>query len=272
MALLNSNRKKTVIILSSGRTGTTAIARVLNEGYRDVRAVHEPRPSRHLRIASFAHLAGRISKQRMVRLLFKNRQRLCERTQETTYVESNPFLVGFLEVLGDVFDSPQVVHIIRDPRTMVRSALNFGGDHGIKRLVSTLVPFWITKPEHFDRSAPQRWSQMSPVERFAWFWTTVNQHLNQGEKLYGDNYLRIRYEELFTPDGNGIRQLADWISLEPRDVDLAALLDNPVNRSRRQICPPWHQWQEEDRQVVLHHCGELMERYGYPDSLPDTNG
>lgn len=40
-----------VIIPSTGRTGTTVLAEFFNDAYRQVRASHEPRPSRGLRFA-----------------------------------------------------------------------------------------------------------------------------------------------------------------------------------------------------------------------------
>jgi hypothetical protein len=49
MAALAGRFDMAAVLLSTGRTGTMAIARYLRESYPGVCALHEPRPSRHLR-------------------------------------------------------------------------------------------------------------------------------------------------------------------------------------------------------------------------------
>ncbi|REJ67309.1 MAG: hypothetical protein DWQ31_11630 [Planctomycetota bacterium] len=263
--------EKVVFVLSSGRTGTTAIARYLDEGCRGVRALHEPTPSRTLRIASGRYLAGKQKPKDMIRLLWRARHKLCGEIDEAVYVESNPFLYGFLDALGEVFDSPRVVHVVRDPRTMIRSALNFGAQRGLKWLANTFVPYWLIKPEHLHFAPERRWRQMSAVERIAWYWSVINAHLNRGEELYGELYRRVRYEDLFAEDGGGVRELIDWIGLEERPGELDKRMQQRINESRHAELPEWPAWPAADRQAVEHHCGELMGRYGYVESTFESH-
>jgi hypothetical protein len=100
----------------------------------------------------------------------------------------------------------------------------------------------------------------------AWFWKIVNLELNRGESLYGANYLRIKFEDLFAKDGSGLQQLTDWIGL-PRSAALSAEANREnVNASRKQILPRWDEWDTASRSAVLEHCGELMSYYGYRES------
>ena len=121
-------------------------------------------------MASAKALAGKMNRGELADLLTRCRRSLVQRIQEPIYIESNPFLQGFIEAFGDVFENVRVVHVVRDPRTYVRSAVNFGAMRGMKYLASTFYPYWLPKPDHqTDRTDPL-YREMHPAERMAWFW------------------------------------------------------------------------------------------------------
>lgn len=264
MALLHTNLQTTAFVVSTGRTGTKAIAQYLGDCFEDVTALHEPKPSRHLRMASTARLANRKSKQQLASLLEKSRQEICQNLATSKYVESNPFLYGFVDVLPEVFPDAHLLHVVRDPRTMVRSALNFRSQRGIKWLLSTFWPNWMIKPELMEPSPVRTWSQMSHVERIAWYWNTINRHIQSAAEEAKLPTRRVKFEELFQADGEGIRQVADWLNLSEQPGKLDTMLTTKVNASRSKEVSLWQDWNAEDRQLVYQHCGPLMEEYGYP--------
>ena len=118
-----------------------ALAHQLNRWYGNVCALHEPRPSRSLRIASNRFLCGKLSRQQMARRLAHARQALLGAMTEPIYIESNNSLYGFIDVLDEVFDQPYVLHVVRDPRTYIRSWINFGVYHGLKGLAGRFFPY-----------------------------------------------------------------------------------------------------------------------------------
>lgn len=207
----------------------------------------------------------------MTRVLSKARKRLSDDHGKIFYIESNAYLFGFLEVLDQVFERPHIVHITRDPRSMVRSALNFGSQRGIKRILSAAITDWMIKPECVEPEQGKTWRNMSPIERYAWFWRIINGHLNQGENLFGERYLRIRFEDLFQSDGAGIRELANWIGLREREGILSGLLATKFNASRGTETPTWDQWSDSDRDIVAEQCGALMQQYGYVTIANDNS-
>jgi hypothetical protein len=181
--------------------------------------------------------------------------------QQGIYVESNPYLSGFVEVLGEVFEGASVVHVVRDARTYVRSGVNFGAFAGMKRLASAFWPNWFPKPAVRDRKSEVSWGEMDAIERLAWFWTLVNSHLNRGEQIYGPRYLRIRFEELFS--GDGLERLTDWMGL-PRSSALREEAGRErVNASKGRQLPEWEKWCGADQHKVMKHCEKLMREYGY---------
>ena len=239
-----------------------ALARYFDEIYDNVCAVHEPRPSRHLRLASNRYLCHRIGRDELVQMLVAARQKAFARITQPIYIESNPFLHGFLDALPEVFYPLKVVHVVRDPRTYIRSCMNFGDFRGLKKLASNWT-YWMLKPDLLESKPLRRWRQMSEPERLAWRWKTLNLELNRGEKLLGDDYLRVNFEGVFAADGVGLSRLARWLKLEATQQLQAKPRTGKINPSRDHGFPKWDHLDEKTRSDVLSQCADLMSAYGY---------
>lgn len=281
MAVWADKFEQVVVVLSTGRTGTQALAHYFNTAYDHVTALHEPKPTRHFRMMSNRSVTGKLPKETAVRALVRSRQRLVEKITRPVYIESNWYLYGFLEALRDVFGRPKILHVVRDPRTFIPSYINYGTFSGLKRIAAEFLPYWYLKPEQYDPGTSKRWSGMSEPERLAWHWHVVNREIDRGAAMYGDNYLLLRYEDLFPREKKdapgtaapaaslppGLTRLLDWIGLSPNEK-LVQLMGDKRNASRNRGFPRWDQWDEPTRQSVLAMCGEQMERYGYRTASP----
>lgn len=255
--------RTTAVFLSTGRTGTMALAEYFNASYPNVCARHEPKPSRSLRILGNRRLCGRLSREAAVEALRRARRPLERMTGGDVYLEANPYLCGFVDVLPDAFGPTRVIHLVRDPRTYIRSAINFSFARGVRGLATALVPDWSLKPDRCEAKPPRRWREMDPIERLAWFWNRINGVLDGAERRYGADYLRVRFEDLFDRDGTGLRGIAAWLGLPPEPALVNSMREKAVNASRRRECPGWDEWSPEARRLVVQHCGERAARYGY---------
>lgn len=255
---------RVVLIVSTGRTGTKAIATHLDNCYEQLRALHEPPPTRvHLRRVSNRFMCGRLGREELIAQLQEHRDRILAQTPQGTYVEANPGLAGFLDAFADVYPDFRVVHVVRDPRTYIRSALNWGVFRGIKRLLALYLPYWLPKPDYVDPSGDLRWRRMDGPERLAWYWKFINTHLDRGAQLYPDRYIRVKFEDLFSRDGSGLAKLVEWIGLPASEkLTLSANAEN-VNASDAHGIPRWRDWDENSRRMVLRYCAPLMTAYGY---------
>jgi hypothetical protein len=204
-----------------------------------------------------------VDRGRLISAYVHARQGLFAGMTERIYVESNNFLHGFLDVLDDIFERPRIVHIVRDPRTYIRSWINFGVFRGIKGLAGQFWKYWLLKPELLSPRPAFRWNAMGQQERIAWYWTAINRELNRGRELFGDRYIRLRFEDIFAPDNRPMDNLAQWLGLPARTNPQATLAAEKVNRSRRNLCPPFEQWDRLTQEKVLNQCRELMDLYGY---------
>ena len=274
MAVWPDKFEQVVVVLSTGRTGTQALAHYFNTAYDNVTALHEPKPTRHFRMMSNRAMTGKLSKETAVSALVRSRRRLVEKITRPIYIESNWYLYGFLEPLKEVFGRPKILHVVRDPRTFIPSYINYGTFSGLKKIAAEFLPYWYLKPEQKDPDAALRWKQMSEPQRLAWHWHVVNQEIDRGKDLYGDDYLLLRYEDLFPRENKGaggdaakalppgLTKLLDWVGL-PANERLVQLMGDKRNASRNRGFPKWEQWDEGTRTQVLEMCGEQMGRYGY---------
>jgi hypothetical protein len=277
MAVWPDKFEQVVVVLSTGRTGTQALAHYFNTAYDQVTALHEPKPTRHFRVMSNRAVAGKLTTEAAVRALVRSRRRLVEKITRPIYVESNWYLYGFLGALKEVFGRPKVLHVVRDPRTFIPSYINYGTFSGLKRIAAEFLPFWYLKPEQCEKDPPKTWGQMSEPERLAFHWHVVNREVDRGAALYGEDYLLLRYEDIFPRENRansstspppGLARLLDWIGL-PANDKLLNLMGDKRNASRNRGFPKWDQWDEATRRAVLAMCGEQMERYGYRTATGD---
>jgi hypothetical protein len=261
--------RQVVVVVSTGRTGTQALAHHLDACYDDVTALHEPRPSRHLRLLSNRALAGKLTREQGIRALLRSRERLFRGIDSPMYVESNWYVYGLLEALKDIAPRAKVLHVVRDPRTYIPSGINFGQFSGLRALATRFVPYWYLKPEQ----APQRleprkpWSQHTEPERLAWHWKVVNGEIDRVAPLFGDNFMRIRYEDLFGSEATSLGRLLEWIGLPDRTAMRERMREKKVNASTARRCPPWREWELAERHAVLDLCGDRMRDYGYDATL-----
>jgi hypothetical protein len=255
---------RVAVILSSGRTGTQFLARYFDANYEDVVARHEPPPSRWIRVLSNAAVAGALAPSRLLPLLsrFRARRVAALGPEKTLYLESNGFLYGFTEVLADLWPDVSVVHVVRDPRDWIRSALAHGNDRGIKWLAGAFVPYWNPDPRRLPAGvAPDESAGL--IGRYAAAWTVINQTIENARSAC-PNYLRLRFEDLVDERASGLRDLCDHLSLPFREGGAIAP-DERFNASQRESVGDWQDWSASECRCVDRICGPLMREYGYGD-------
>ncbi len=246
---------KPIFILSTGRTGTTFLADFLHQ-YGNITAVHEPKPSRILRMWSMACLEGRVSPNYMAAAFSKKRQKLLNHVHAPIYIESNPFIVGFVDVLKELFDDPIIIHVVRDPRTYTTSSINHGNTVGLKSFFNKYVPFWVYTPKGHKQS------QLEPAFRAAEHWQITNQTLRDYGKS-NKNYYMFKFEEVFVGDREKLGDLLKIIGAPKNALNEFKNSKVPRNKSKHRQIKAWQDWPEPTRQQIKKICGPLMKTYGY---------
>jgi len=248
--------KKTVLVLSTGRTGTNFIGELFNR-HPNVTAFHEPRPSRIIRMWSIARIEGKAARDDIAEVLFSKRRKLLASVDTPIYVESNPYLFGAADCLNEIFENPVIINIVRDPRDYIKSSLNHGNARGLKYFLNRFVPFWYPKTYKI-LGLPKG---ESLVVRNAQYWHILNHWLKSS--LHNlENYHEFRFEDLFhASDTIELKRLARAIGIEESFIDKSDL--SATNRSVDNAIASWQEWSREDCRSLEDLCRPIMDRHGY---------
>ncbi|HSX47577.1 MAG TPA: hypothetical protein VLF63_02270, partial [Patescibacteria group bacterium] len=238
------------------RTGTKFFADYFGK-FKNTVALHEPKPSRILRMWSMAYLDGKVSNDYMEAVLWQKREKLISDIKTGTYIESNPYLLGFAPVLDKVFNQPLVIQIVRDPREYIRSSLNHGNAFGIKLLFNKYVPFWLPNVGKILGLK----KSLSTKMKAAGYWKIANAELiSSGSKL--KHYRRIRFEDLFDETQSELSKIVKIIGIEQKLVK-GDQKHTAVNKSRFSSVPGWQKWDSIECNEIDKICNPLMNTLGY---------
>lgn len=252
-------QRAVALVLSAGRTGTKFLAEYLDGNYSHVIARHEPKPSRSLRLASHARMAGALSGDRLVSLLRRKRRRYVDPLDAALYVECNPFLAGFADVIGEVWTDPTIIHMVRDPREHVRSSLNHGTASGWKGLGNRYIPYWYPAVEKILKL-----EGLGAVGKTAGVWTLMNRQIRDARQRYS-RYRLVHYEKVFDANHTGLREICALLGLTYREADAPVSPKRRVNAGRLDVVGHWRNWSSADCRELERVCQPWMAEYGYGD-------
>jgi hypothetical protein len=250
--------QKNIFILSTGRAGTTFLAEYFNN-LDNVYALHEPKPSRILRMWSMAYFDKKASPDFLRTALYNKRIKLYSDAKDKIYIESNPYLVGFPEVLDQVFENPIIIHIVRDPRDFVRSSMNHGNDTGIKLLFNKYVPYWYPNIEK-DLGLSE---ELEMRFKAAGYWKIVNESLMSYGKNNPKNYHLLKFEDIFNGQQKGMDKLAKIVGVNRAELSSDKVSKEGVNKSRHSSVASWQDWSDDECRLINKLCEPVMSVLGY---------
>jgi len=272
------------ILLSCARSGSTSLARILDEAVNGRCAV-EPVPNlnRETREAMDGRLedADGIVEATVV-------ARAVERLEEVeVYGEKNVTYGPFVEKLYKRLDC-RFVLITRDGRDVVRSLINwhearFGTIYRECREPGNLMPEAVLAaarlPVHLDTSDYARprpspneplqdsWEQLDRAQMCAYYWARINAlYLGALKKLPTDSWTRIDYTR---PSAEEILRVAEFCGLRGLDKErVQALLESKINSleergSATGAAPAWQDWDGGARRRFEAIAGDTMRQLGY---------
>lgn len=254
---------KTVLILSTGRTGTNFFANLFQSSYSDqVESHHVSAHSALINILTnmnLCHLAPRFGVVFLWRLLKAKELDKCTRP---IFMDSNNLLYALPLIAPTLYPDLHVIHIVRDPRDYVRSHMNWAKHRPKSWIADRLIPFWQPNGVLCDGISPGRWMRMSKLERFSWVWSFKNRLL---EKIAGSRipYLRIRFEDVFstTEPEPVFQRILAFMGIEGKTPGVE-VFEEKRNTSTKGM-PHWRDWESADCRKLAALCEPLMARYGY---------
>lgn len=236
-------------IVSTGRSGTTTIARSFNQS-PDCTCLHEPNP-RFIREAPLYHY-GDLSGDKIAEVLKETRCWAGNRV----YGESSHKLSFLLPILKEVFPGAKFIWLVRDGRQVVASSVARGLYQPIKeRQESSEWRRYRLNGVRNGEIKESCWKEMSRFEKNCWRWTRINQIIEKQINVLDLPFRKVRLEEFLS----SISRLAIWLGVAEPITGFRIRRHNATSKKRR----TWREWTENEQEAFLKWCGDAMDEH-YP--------
>ena len=179
-------------------------------------------------------------------------------------------LCPFADELPRLDGKLTVVHITRHPNDWAESILRFRAS-GLYRHVIDFIPY--ATPLPYPR--PDGWRSFSSAEKVLWRWRYCNEMI-ESLQAHGD-YFHLRFEELLgvCPGArvDAMEQLLQCLNLGVANGNSLREVAQAMTQGQRENLAPQKRENNPPSlspQSLQSICGELMNRYGYHEPVPDT--
>lgn len=252
---------KSVIITSTGRTGTYFLFRLLFETCNDCSVYHNSKYTALINIFSNAYLAGKISES-LLRIIWRRlKSREVLSNERNTYIDSNNHLYALVSIAPDLYPDLSVIHLVRDPRDYVRSHINWAYSRRKSYLANFFIPFWQPSGYMVKEVALRKWIALDWFQRFCWIWDFKNRFIAK-TKLQNIPYMAFRVEDLFNNNKEAYTELGEFMGFPVRS-DIEIKDRNQSIQSGYSKIPHWTEWSDRRCAVLDDWCGRLMRKYDY---------
>lgn len=268
------DRVNVTLIVSTGRTGTEFLARFFNEHFEGVAGRHEP-PMDMFELGA-GRLRGKYNHEEGTEYFYSHRYRLLQElvnAGKDTYVESNLNLSLVLDLAENVFPNLKIIHVVRDPKTCIRSYYNkspddsgtlyFMGENDFRQRV---VPADFPNDPFYAES-----SSMNRFEKVCWYWSKYNSIVSDYfDRNTKGNTLLVKYEDLFLAENKteqmnaliGFMGISDRKKTSPEAI--AGALARKSNFSRNgELIGEYETWTDEMKASFSRIVSVSAQRYGY---------
>lgn len=244
---------KPFYILSTGRAGSTFMAQLIESQSSFDYDLHQQPFSRSINI--------------------KSNQAFGNPDKESQFVEKYLQLFGsdkpnstcdplqsmsLLYYLKHKKPEANVVHLVRDPREVISSFMNWKNRKLSGKIAHHLVPNWMPHPLQDGSMSLLQYAFLPKYTHYAWIWNFKNKLFAELNQL--DTYRLFRLEDIRSSEEK-MSQLLQHIEVD--DTLTTEQLSKKVNKSEKSGFPQWEDWTPEMCSRVDRICGEQMRSLGY---------
>lgn len=225
-----NDRRPCVFVLSTGRVGSETLSALLGLA-KNVYVYHEPRPE----LFSLSKLAYELSGEYPANsslaaalqegFMTARRQILTDALYcDRGYVETGPQATFLAPLMLKAIPDIRFIHLIRDPRKVVISAMRRGWYGGHAYDVSRIVP-------RTDSPFHSAWDAMDTYQKNLWLWAETNRWiLDYSKSLTAKQYLLVHAEDIFNANIGVIDNLFNFIeTTAPTAYRISRVLGRKLN-------------------------------------------
>ncbi len=201
-----------VFVLSTGRVGSETMAHILKKSGNAL-VYHEPLPELFgLSKKAYELFPGYLGDEKMKSLLMEGfltaRRALFDHALycDRGYIEAGPPATFLAPVIHETIPQVKFIHLIREPMSVVRSALRRKWYSGHPYDPTRIIPL-------ADSQFRESWDDFSPVEKNCWLWAETNRWIHQFlQGLPEDRSITLHSEDVFSADPQAIHLLFELIN------------------------------------------------------------
>ena len=258
------DKRPCVFVLSTGRVGSETLAHLLGLA-KNVFVYHEPRPE----LFALSRLAYELSDfysddknlERTLKEGFLTARRellnyslYCDRG----YVETGPQATFLAPVILEAIPDTRFIHLVRDPRKVVRSGMRRKWYDGHDYDFSRIVP----SP---DTEMGEVWKNTDPFQKNFWLWAETNRWiLNFSKSLSEKQYLLIHSEDIFNAHEDTVNQLYRFLgTTTPPSHKIAKVLGKQLNAQTRGVFNQPDDWLAHTEERLSAFVNQIASKLGY---------
>lgn len=253
-------RRPAVFVLSTGRVGTETLD-ALFQLAGNLFSRHEPAPKLYrLSQSAYQNQDSPLAKEILTQAFLAAREDLLNYSLKggRGYAETSPQVTFLAPMILQALPQARFIHLIRDPRAVVRSGMRRKWYAGQAYDATRITP----RPQDV---AFTHWSAYSPFEKNLWLWNETNRwilsflaNLPEGQKM------AFHSEDLFAGAESALTQLYQFISAPmPSASALKKILGKKLNAQRSGEFPAADGWTEEQTRRLKEITGETARVVGY---------
>lgn len=245
-----------LFVLSTGRTGTMTLARLLDLS-EEVDAFHEPRPQLlEARQSARWDVYANEAKYRHIFIRARGTPLFAAAWRKQLYAETSARLTFFAPVIADLLPNAKFLFVHRSPFGVIQSGMKRG--------------WYVDHPADYARIRPvegegffDQWDDMDPFEKICWYWDVYNDFaVDFCERARSSRVLSIRASELF--DGEATSRIFDFLGVRrPPENATDEVLNKKLNAQQEGTFPEPEEWTPTMHQTLRRIASRTMERLGY---------
>ncbi len=263
----NWEKAKCLFCLSTGRTGTMTLARLLSLS-PDINANHEPDPRLiYTSIIAQQELGGlttpekhQIDKWRLICLAARDDYVFRSNQNGKIYAEMNNYLTYLSWGLKAAFPGSKFVHIYRNPYDFIISGVNRGYFKKESKLGNYKGP--TPRDKYF-----QQWNELSDIEKCAWLWSSVNEDaIRFRTNINPNDIIVLKFENTITSDDSyeNIYNLFEFLDAQPpSQQEVHYILEKKLNRQHSKSIDNTKSISKSDLKKINRIIQPTAEKLGY---------
>lgn len=255
-----NDKRVCLFVLSTGRCGTETLATLLGLA-RNVFTYHEPRPLLYgLSKLSYEYPDNADVSKVLQEAFFAARQELMSRSLacDMGYVESSPQATFLAPCIQRVVPNARFIHLVRDPRDVVRSGMRrkWYDGHGSDK--TRIIP-------RSSGPASCEWESYSAFKKNLWLWNETNSWiLRFTSGIPAERTLLLHSEDVFEASQDALKKIFNFVgSSLPPDRRINRVLGKKLNRQKTGTFPASEVWSDEMRSDLLEIAGQTAHSLGY---------